>query len=96
MVTYYEVMNGLFYKDAKKQLEKFEAFVKLNQVLPLTLEAATISAKIYAELRSTGNMISHNDVLIAGIAMENDMVIITNNTNHFNRIKELELDNWAL
>jgi len=51
VVTYYEVMNGLLYKDAKKQLKKFEKFVLLNRVIPLSLESAKTSAKIYAELK---------------------------------------------
>ena len=96
VITYYEIMNGLFYKDAKKQLARFEEFVRLNNVLPLTQEAAVVSAKIFAELRQSGNVIGHNDVLIAGIALENDMVVITNNTNHFGRITDLGIDNWNL
>lgn len=96
VVTYYEVLNGLLYKDAKKQLAKFEEFVQLNNVLPLSANAAQIAANIYARLRKTGNVIGHNDVLIAGIAIEHDMVLITNNSNHFNRIAELEIDNWVL
>jgi tRNA(fMet)-specific endonuclease VapC len=27
IITYYEILNGLLYKDAKKQLAKFEEFV---------------------------------------------------------------------
>lgn len=96
VITYYEVLNGLFYKDAKKQLEKFDEFVRLNNVLPLTQEAATVSAKIFADLKQGGNVIGHNDVLIAGVALENDMVVVTNNTNHFGRIDGLEIDNWIL
>ncbi|MCB0571738.1 MAG: type II toxin-antitoxin system VapC family toxin [Phaeodactylibacter sp.] len=96
VVTYYEVMNGLLYKDAKKQLARFEEFVRLNNVLPLTLQAATISAQVFAELRKTGKVIGHNNVLIAGIALEQDMVLITNNTSHFGRIEGLSIDNWTL
>ena len=51
VVTYYEVMNGLLYKDAKAQLPKFERFAELNNVIPLTLEAARNAASIYADLR---------------------------------------------
>jgi predicted nucleic acid-binding protein len=94
IVTYYEIMNGLLFKDAKKQLEKFETFVQLNNVLPLTLESAKIAAFIYADLRKQGRLIGHNDVLMAGIAKTNNLKIITNNTSHFNRIKNLEIDNW--
>ncbi len=30
VVTYYEVLNGLYFKDAKNQTAQFENFVKLN------------------------------------------------------------------
>jgi len=96
VVTYYEVMNGLLYKDAKKQLKKFEEFVHLNRILSLSLESAKTSAKIYAELRRKGEIIGHNDVLIAGIAVENNLTLITNNSSHFSRIKDLEIDNWSI
>lgn len=96
VVTYYEVMNGLLYKDAKKQLARFEEFVKLNNVLPLTLAAANLSANVFATLRKTGTPIGHNDVLIAGIALDQDMMLVTNNINHFQRIEGLSIDNWAL
>ncbi len=79
VVTYYEVLNGLYYKDAKKQLEKFEQFISLNRVLPLSQEIAQKSAAIFAQLWKSGQAIGHNDVLIAGTAIVNDMVLITNN-----------------
>jgi len=94
VVTYYEVMNGLLYKDARRQLEKFETFISLNTIIPLSENIARKSAEIYAELRKTGKSIGHNDILIAGTAIENDMVLITNNANHFNRIAGLEIENW--
>lgn len=40
VVTYYEVLNGLFYKDAHSQLRKFERFIDLNQVIFLNIEIA--------------------------------------------------------
>ena len=40
VVTYYEVLNGLYFKDAKNQLAQFERFVNLNEILPLTNEIA--------------------------------------------------------
>ena len=29
IITYYEVLNGLYFKDAKQQLKKFEDFVSI-------------------------------------------------------------------
>ncbi len=95
IITYYEILNGLLYKDARKQLEKFEDFVTLNQVIPLTIRTVRIAAKIQADLRKKGEEIGHTDTLIAGIAMANELQLITNNTNHFKRVRSLELDNWT-
>lgn len=38
IITYYEILNGLLYKDARKQMERFEQFVALNKVVPLQYE----------------------------------------------------------
>ncbi|MFI5140539.1 MAG: hypothetical protein ACHQIM_22155, partial [Sphingobacteriales bacterium] len=86
--------NGLLYKDAKKQLKRFYDFVELNNVLPLTIHSAKVSAIIQAELRIKGIEIGHTDTLISGIAIANKLMLVTNNTNHFKRVKELEIVNW--
>jgi tRNA(fMet)-specific endonuclease VapC len=95
IITYYEILNGLYYKDARKQLVKFEEFTELNKVIPLTVPMAKAAAFIQAELRKKGNEIGHTDTLIAGIAMISDLQMVTNNTNHFKRIKGLDIDNWV-
>ena len=83
------------YKDARKQLGKFETFVALNKVIPLTLRTAKMAAIIYTDLRKKGTEIGHTDTLIAGIAMTSELQLITNNTEHFKRIKGLEIANWS-
>jgi tRNA(fMet)-specific endonuclease VapC len=95
IITYYEILNGLLYKDAKKQLAKFEEFVSLNKVIPLTQRMAKVAAVIQADLRKKGTVIGHTDTLIAGIAITNDLQLVTNNTDHFKRIKGLGLANWS-
>ena len=95
IITYYEILNGLLYKDARMQLTKFEEFVALNKVITLTLPMAKKAALIHADLRKSGNEIGHTDTLIAGIAITRELQLITNNTNHFERIKGLEIDNWT-
>jgi tRNA(fMet)-specific endonuclease VapC len=95
IITYYEILNGLLYKDARKQLEKFEDFVSLNKVIPLTLRMAKNAAMIQADLRKKGTEIGHTDTLIAGICITRELQLITNNTNHFKRIKGLEIANWT-
>ena len=95
IITYYEILNGLLYKDARKQLKKFEEFVELNKVIFLTLQTTKIAAGIQADLRKRGTQIGHTDTLIAGIAIANEMQLVTNNTEHFERIKGIQLANWT-
>ena len=94
IITYYEILNGLLYKDAKNQLRKFTDFAALNKILPLTISATTKAAETYADLRKQGQPIGHTDCLIAGIALTNGLQLVTNNTDHFKRVKGLELVNW--
>ena len=95
LITYYEVMNGLLYKDAHRQLERFNEFVDLNEVVPLDRAIALTAAQIFADLRKAGRSFGHNDVLIGATALEKDLVVITNNANHFSRIPNLTVDNWT-
>lgn len=95
IITYYEILNGLLYKDARKQLIKFEEFVALNNVIPLTLPMAKAAAVIQANLRKKGTEIGHTDTLIAGIAITSELQLVTNNTDHFKRIKGIEITNWT-
>lgn len=94
IITYYEILNGLLYKDAKKQLNRFEDFIELNRVIPLTLRTAKAAAFVQADLRKKGAEIGHSDTLIAGTTMVNELQLVTNNTEHFKRIKGLEISNW--
>lgn len=94
LMTYYEVVGGLLAKGALKQLNVFEDFVAENIVVPMTDKSAKISAELYASLRQTGNTVDDIDLLIAGIAIENDMTLATNNESHFGRIPNLKIENW--
>ncbi len=96
MITYYEILSGLKHRDAQKQLERFVAFSQLNQIIPLTEESVKASAEIYTDLRKKGTPVDDIDLLIAGVAISNDLVLITHNQKHFGKIKILELEDWTL
>lgn len=95
LITYYEVVGGLLAKNALKQLKVFEDFVTENLVIPMTEDSAKISAELYSKLRQTGNTVDDIDLLIAGIAIDNDLTLVTNNEIHFNKIPGLKVENWS-
>jgi len=94
LITYYEITSGLLSKKAIKQLSIFEDFVSENLVLPLTEKSVKKSAELFSSLRQAGKMLDDIDLLIAGVALENEMTMITNNVDHFGRIPELKIENW--
>lgn len=94
IITYYEIISGLKRKGASKKLDMFLDFAKQNSVLPLTETAASFAAEEYARLCRLGTPIDDIDLLIAGTALANDLMLVTHNTRHFERISNLELADW--
>lgn len=95
IITYYEVLSGLRYRDARRQLATFVDFVRENAVLPLTEASVEHSAEIYATTRAQGMPIDDIDILIAGIALEHDWTLVTHNRQHFEAIPGLIVEDWT-
>lgn len=94
IITYYEILGGLKFKKASKQINEFEEFVYNNTIIHISEESANISGDIYADLRQKGITIGTSDILIAGIAVENELTLITNNERHYGSIQGLMVENW--
>ncbi len=95
IVTYYEILSGLKHRDARQQLSQFLAFTAQNTILPLTIASVQQFVDFYATPRQQGTPVDDIDLLIAGVAIANNLVLATHNQRHFNRIKVLELQNWS-
>ena len=93
-ITYYEILKGLEYKKATKQISNFEDFINQCNLINIDKESIQQSAKIFGHLKSKGISIGTADLLIAGIALQNNFQLITNNTKHFADIENIDLANW--
>ena len=93
-ITYFEILAGLEYRNAKKQIQIFERFVAYCKIVKLSISSLRKSAIQYGKLRRKGIIIGTPDILIAGIAIDNDFILVTNNEKHFNPIPELKTLNW--
>lgn len=94
IMTRFEILRGLKVKQAHSQLAGFELFCNLSTVLPMTDQVIQRASDIYADLHRRGELIGDADILIAATALEHELVLVTNNTKHFGRIKGLEIVNW--
>lgn len=69
-------------------------FVSGLTILELTTEVARHFGSTKALLRAQGNLIEDFDLLLAATAIEYDLILVTNNTAHFDRVPRLKLVNW--
>ena len=95
IVSYYEILSGLRYRDAHRQLAAFMEFSAENRILPLNQEAADHAARLYAATRKAGTPVDDMDILIAGIALAHDRVVVTHNTAHFGMLPGVDIEDWS-
>ena len=70
-------------------------FLAPLSVLPFGSLAATEYGDIRAYLQNQGTPIGPLDMLIAGHARAEGLILVTNNTREFERVPNLELENWV-
>ena len=63
-------------------------------VLPFDLAAAEQAAKARAHLERQGTPIGPVDTMIAGIALSQNLTVVTLNTREFERVPGLRVENW--
>ena len=90
--------------ELKYGAEKSEKPAENNRVIDLFIPKFTIlpiytSLDIYAKekarLRKAGTIIDDFDLLIAATSVSNSMIIVTNNINHFKRVKGIKMEDWT-
>lgn len=96
-VVYAELCYGVLRSadpvHAQVQLASFLAnFVSL----PLDDRAAETAAVVRADLAKKGTPISPHDLLIAAIALANDLTLVTHNTREFGRVAGLKIEDWEI
>jgi tRNA(fMet)-specific endonuclease VapC len=87
-----ELVEGI--EDSERRDERMESlndFLAGVTVLSFTRETAVEFGKIRNALRKNGQLIGDIDTMIAATARVNHLTILTENTQHFSKIKELEL-----
>jgi len=78
----------------KKNYKIIDKFSEQVKILPI-FNSIPIYAKEKVRLRKKGLMISDFDLLIGSTAIANDLIMITEYTKEFERISDIELENWV-
>jgi tRNA(fMet)-specific endonuclease VapC len=89
-ITAYELLMGVESSNGKDR-NRVEAIIKITSILSFDEKAAREAAVISSKLKKSGQRIGIQDEMIAAICKANNVCLLTKNTKHFQRIKELDV-----
>ena len=101
-VTWAETLSGIkTMPDGKRKTSLFDYFVESVQkqfdILPFDANAANIYSDLYERLKAKGTPAQRFDLLIAAIAISNNLILVTRNVSDFKDIaanSNLMIENW--
>lgn len=95
-ITLAELEYGM--KHSSNPLKNEQALLRFLaplSILPFGPAAASEYGEIRSHLQSRGTPIGPLDMLIAGHARAENLILVTNNVREFERVPNLSLENWA-
>lgn len=96
-ITSYELYTGIA-KCASPEKEQTKVDLFLKTVIELSFDqaAAREAGRIRGLLESQGEMIGPYDILLAAQALTAKLTLVTANTNEFQRVPGLSVENWQV
>lgn len=96
-ITYAEMRFGAIGKKSspKHNVIVDEFMSRIESVLPWDKEAVDATTKVKKHLSDIGTPIGANDNAIAGHAIAAGCILVTNNTKEFERVSELNIEDWT-
>ena len=95
-ITYGELMHGVEKSQmAERNRVAITLFLSAISILPFDHYAAEEYGKVRADLEKKGTPIGSMDMLSAGDARSEGLILVTNNTREFFRVEGLEVEDWT-
>ncbi len=94
-ITYFELAKYQFSTPNLETEEAIALFLMDVQVVPFDSADALEAGRLGTILKKAGTPIGEPDTLIAGHALSLRVTLVSNNTKHFSKVPELQLENWS-
>ena len=96
-ITLYELEYGASKSSwGEKTRHKMAMFLAPFNILPFTADDAISAGRVRAYLEQIGRPIGPYDLLIVAQGLSRDISVITHNTDEFNRVPKLKLEDWVI
>ncbi|MEO6322373.1 MAG: type II toxin-antitoxin system VapC family toxin [Polaromonas sp.] len=90
-----EIEYGIAKSSRPEGLRLFLSNIQARYALqPLSVEAACQAGQLRAVLERQGQPIGAYDLLIAGVALANNLTVVTRNVREFARVPNLKVESW--
>jgi tRNA(fMet)-specific endonuclease VapC len=94
-ITLAELMFGVEKSEKKEKNKKaLDDFLSGIKIIPI-FHSIELYAKEKARLRKSGTTIDDFDLLIGVTSISHNLIMVTNNTDHFKRLKGITLEDWT-
>ncbi|MCH7732220.1 MAG: type II toxin-antitoxin system VapC family toxin [Candidatus Marinimicrobia bacterium] len=96
VITLMELYYGA-YKSQKMEsnIAKIKTIETSLDILPINQELVEVFGMLKSKLEKAGKGLDDFDLIIASTALTHNLVLVTNNEKHFQRITGLEIENWS-
>jgi tRNA(fMet)-specific endonuclease VapC len=94
-ITVAELLYYSYKNKATKSLEDRKEFLKILTILNFDEKSADLFASNKSKLEAFGNKIDDLDLQIGSICLANNLILVTNNTKHFQNIEGLTIQDWT-
>ncbi len=98
VITVMEMVKGLQKVQRPQKISTLLAVLGSEEVLEFDQAAAEIAGRIWGDLERTGQPIGLADPMIAAVALQHGLELVSGNTAHYQRIQQLGypliLSNW--
>ena len=96
VITKSELLFGVEVSPRREQDHAaLDQYLRHVEILDFPDEATLHYAQIRATLKTRGTMIGANDLFIAAHARALDLTLVTNNSEEFDRVPDLKIENWT-
>ncbi|MCL4252150.1 MAG: type II toxin-antitoxin system VapC family toxin [Anaerolineae bacterium] len=89
-LRYGALRSGAIQKNLVNQQHFLDRFISF----PFDDDAQVYASQIRANLAKSGNPIGPYDLLIAAIALANDVILVMHNVREFSRVANLKIEDW--
>lgn len=97
VITLMELYYGAYKsKKTTSNLAKIKTLENSLEVVTLGKESVDIFGMLKANMESSGTPLDDFDLALASCALSHNLILVTNNSRHFERIEGLKIQNWTI